>query len=113
MNNLLEQLLNTLMVRMDEEESTKKVLMPLLHHFGNGMKLLKYEMGWPSCMRTAPMPTFDASVSITKSISKLGNRNTGALTMACLRAAKAVDVLGVHIKPSLQSKLVSGATIDA
>jgi len=40
--------------------------------------LLRYEIGCPSCMKTAPMPRSLESVSRTKGLEKSGMAKTGA-----------------------------------
>lgn len=37
LNNLLEELFNTLVIRADDEELAEEVLAPFLNSFGNGM----------------------------------------------------------------------------
>jgi len=46
-------------------------------------------MGLPYCVRTAPMPSPEASVSFVKESLKLGMAKVGVIVMACLRAEKA------------------------
>jgi molybdenum cofactor biosynthesis enzyme len=46
-------------------------------------------MGWPSCISTAPMPKFDASVSRINCLAKSGKAKTGAELRACFTASNA------------------------
>ena len=48
------------------------------------------------CMRTEPIPMFDASVQRINSFLKSGNARTGALHKACLRIVNAFSHSSVH-----------------
>ena len=60
--------------------------------------LLRNEIGWPSCIKTAPMPRSLASVSIMNCLLKSGMVSTGAVLKADFNNSKASWACGVHRK---------------
>jgi hypothetical protein len=50
--------------------------------------LLRYVIGCPCCMRTAPMPLSLASVSTINPMDKSGNANTGVVTKVSFKVSK-------------------------
>jgi len=51
--------------------------------------LLMKAIGWPSCIRTAPTPVRDASVSTTNYLLKSCRANTGALVINFFKSVNA------------------------
>ncbi|KAF7807917.1 mitochondrial dicarboxylate/tricarboxylate transporter DTC [Senna tora] len=70
---------------------------------------LKYAIGRLFCIKTAPTPVPDASVSISKGKLKLGIANTGTVVMAVFKASKAFCASLLHLKASFFSRSVKGA----
>ena len=60
--------------------------------------LLKYAIGWPCCIKTAPIPLSLASVSIVNSFAKFGKLNTGVVVRDFFRESKLRCNSGVHTK---------------
>ena len=57
---------------------------------------LMYATIFPCWVRTAPIPSLNASVSIVKASLKLGMANVEVVVMACLRACKAASPSSCH-----------------
>jgi len=65
-------------------------------------------IGWPSCIRTAPTPVKDASVSTTNCLLKSGIANTGALVINFFKSVNACVASSFHHKASFLNRLVKG-----
>lgn len=60
---------------------------------------------WPLCINTTPIPSLDASVSMTNCSSKFGKVSTGVVIKASFSCAKAFSASIVHLNnPSLSSQ---------
>ena len=67
-----------------------------------------YVSGRPSCMRTSPILSPDASALMMKGRLKSGSASTGVVVMAALSLSKVVEALSDYWKTSFSSKEVSG-----
>jgi hypothetical protein len=65
-------------------------------------------MGCPSCIRTAPIPALDASVSTTNSLLKSGKAKTGALVIKLFKRVNACAASSFHPMAPFFNREVSG-----
>ncbi|KAJ0533788.1 hypothetical protein HanIR_Chr09g0412401 [Helianthus annuus] len=70
--------------------------------------LLMYAKGCPSCIKTAPIPLAEASVSTINFFVKSGSLRTGGVLKASLSCEKAAWASSFHLKPSFLSNHVRG-----